>query len=140
MIFAVDFDDTIVDGSTYPKIGPLLPYAKETINWLHDQGNCIIIWTCRVDNELDAARKYLLLNGVKFDHINENCSIRIEMFNNDCRKIGADIFIDDKSIHSMMSGGVNWIKIREWCEKVGIKDCKPCDGYNKCKPLLNRDV
>ena len=33
-----------------------------------------------------------------FDAVNENLPERIALYNNDCRKIGADYYIDDKNL------------------------------------------
>lgn len=48
MIFAIDFDGTIVEHK-YPEIGALKPSAKQVINELYGKGHYIIIWRSRND-------------------------------------------------------------------------------------------
>ena len=36
--------------------------------------------------------------GLEFDAYNENLKWRINLYGNDCRKIGADIYFDDKAV------------------------------------------
>ena len=36
--------------------------------------------------------------GLVFDYVNENIPSRTKRFGNDCRKIGADIYLDDKAM------------------------------------------
>ena len=37
-------------------------------------------------------------NNVPIDYINENAPHRIAEWGNDCRKVGADLYIDDKAL------------------------------------------
>lgn len=39
--------------------------------------------------------------GIEFDAVNENLPELIELYGNDCRKINADIYIDDKAVNPM---------------------------------------
>jgi hypothetical protein len=97
MVLAIDFDDTIAI-TEWPEIKGLRENAKEVINKLYDEGHQIIIWTCRTDHTQDAAEKFLIANGIKYHRINANCPKLCEVFGNDSRKIGADLYIDDKGI------------------------------------------
>ena len=49
-----------------------------------------------------------------FDYVNENCKERIEYYGNNSRKIGADLYIDDKSVQSnvekLWKDWWNWMK------------------------------
>ena len=36
--------------------------------------------------------------GLKFDRVNENLPERIRAFKGDCRKISADVYIDDRAV------------------------------------------
>jgi hypothetical protein len=105
MIFAIDFDGTIVKNE-WPNIGKLRWLAKPVLQWMKRRGHTLILWTCRVCNEerylgnqcpLCSAYCFLEDNGIKFNYINENPPERIKLYNNDCRKIGADWYIDDKA-------------------------------------------
>jgi hydroxymethylpyrimidine pyrophosphatase-like HAD family hydrolase len=96
-IFAIDFDGTIVVDK-YPNIGEPIPEAINTIREIKKLGHKIIIWSCRVEPQLSQMREFLIVNGIPFDHINENCPVKIAYYNNDTRKIGADFYIDDKMV------------------------------------------
>lgn len=98
MHIAVDFDGTLFTENNYPDIGlPIFP-TIEKIKQLKEQGHKLILWTCRqgenLQNAIDACKKV----GLEFDFINENDPERVKMFQNDCRKIGAHIYIDDRAI------------------------------------------
>lgn len=97
-ILCIDFDGTIV-AEAYPHIGPLKPNAKQILQKLHEEGYYIIIWTCRSDKLEQEARSFLLYNGIPFDRINQPHPECIKHYGNiDCRKIGADIYIDDRQL------------------------------------------
>ena len=95
-VIAVDFDGTLCE-SKYPKIGR--PYYKmiNLIKLKKKQGYGIILWTCRTDHNLENAVEWCKKQGLVFDAVNENLPERIRIFGNDPRKIGADIYIDDKA-------------------------------------------
>ena len=97
MIIAVDFDDTIAYSDWPTIVGPV-EGAVEYINKLYDEGHQIIIWTCREGEHKQAAIDFLEEQGIKYHRINENCPDRTAFYNNDSRKIGADLYIDDKGI------------------------------------------
>jgi hypothetical protein len=97
MILAIDFDDTIAT-TEWPEIKGLRKDAKRVINQLYEDGHQIIIWTCRDGIHEQAAKDFLDANDVRYHRINENCPERVSFFGNDCRKIGADLYIDDKGI------------------------------------------
>jgi hypothetical protein len=128
-IIAIDFDGTIVDHE-FPRIGKLLPGAKEVINEWYDKGYFILIWTCRNNYEPDhpewdqapigAVTKFLEKNGVKFHGINQQqpgLGFYLES-----RKIFANVYIDDRNLggfpgwsiaHAMVEkhfalGGTRW--------------------------------
>lgn len=114
-IFAIDFDGTIVLDK-YPDIGEPIPEAIETIKEIKKMGHKIIIWSCRVEPQLTEMRKFLLLNEIPFDHINENCPMKIAYYRNDTRKIGADYYIDDK-----MVGKWSWKDVFEIAKEADSK-------------------
>lgn len=109
MIFAIDFDGTIVEAN-YPSIGELKPNAKKIINQLFDEGHEIIINTCRAGIFEGDAYKFLTDNGIRYTFVNSNLPHLIEEFKQDCRKISADVYIDDKQL-----GGIpdDWDEIYE---------------------------
>ena len=107
LVIAIDFDGTIVTNK-YPNIGYLKRNAKEVINKLYDEGHDIIINSCRQGREEREMVEFLIDNEIKFDEVNENLCYRIEEYENDCRKIGADVYIDDKAYPCNI---LNWNEI-----------------------------
>jgi len=107
LVIAIDFDGTIVTDK-YPDIGFLKRNAKEVINKLYDEGHDIIINSCRQGREEREMVEFLIDNEIKFNAVNENLCYRIEEYDNDCRKIGADVYIDDKAYPCNI---INWNKI-----------------------------
>jgi Predicted hydrolases of the HAD superfamily len=106
-VIAVDFDGTLCDDA-WPEIGKP---NKDVIYWIKEQqasGAKLILWTCRTDKLLDAAVEWSKEQGITFDAVNENLPELIEMYGNDCRKVSADIYIDDKVVnplaHRQMAG------------------------------------
>jgi hypothetical protein len=96
-IIAIDFDGCIVENK-YPEIGEALPWVINAINALYNSGFCIIINSCRArEHEIDM-QQWLEYHGINFCHINENCQERIVDYRTDCRKISADLYIDDKGL------------------------------------------
>ncbi|HBX44463.1 MAG TPA: hypothetical protein DEG28_01020 [Porphyromonadaceae bacterium] len=98
MIIAVDFDGTIVK-DRYPGIGDPRPGAIETLRKLKKEGYILVLWTCRTGKELAQAVKFCAEAGIRFDAINENLRYRvIEHRGSDPRKLGADLYIDDRGL------------------------------------------
>lgn len=97
-IFAVDFDVTLCE-SVYPGIGePNITLIKHLIK-RRNQGNKVILWTCRCGDRLQEAVTWCREQGLEFDAVNENLPEMIEWYGNDCRKVGADVYIDDKAVN-----------------------------------------
>ena len=98
MIFAVDFDGTLVTNK-YPEIG----YPKwDVINFCkkrQELGDIIILWTCRTGKHLKDAVIYLKdICSFVPNCINENAPYDHSLYEDESRKIGADYYIDDKAI------------------------------------------
>jgi hydroxymethylpyrimidine pyrophosphatase-like HAD family hydrolase len=97
-IYAVDFDGTLVEDK-FPDIGEpklkVIDYCKQ----VRQSGHKLILWTCRTGSDLDAAVKWCNEHGLFFHAVNANLPEEIEYFGNDCRKVGADFFLDDRSIN-----------------------------------------
>lgn len=94
---SIDFDGTIVHNA-YPYIGGFREDAKHFINKLYNEGFIIIINTCRSGKFEEAARDYLIQHKVKYHYFNENAKELIEQYKSDCRKISADVYIDDRCL------------------------------------------
>jgi hypothetical protein len=97
LTLAIDFDNTIAVNK-YPQIGELMPGAKKFVNKLYEDGHFIVINTCRTGREEKEAAIFLFENRVKFHLINQNNPQLILTFGEDCRKISADIYVDDKNL------------------------------------------
>lgn len=98
MIFAVDFDGTLV-ANEYPEIGltrwNVVTFCKKR----QSLGDKIILWTCRTGHDLKAAVDYLRdICSFIPDYINENVPWDHTLYPNEGRKIYADYYIDDKAI------------------------------------------
>lgn len=95
-VIAVDFDNTIAK-TDYSKI---LEPIQTTIDFLQnakENGAEIILYTCRQGKYLQEAVDWCKTHNVPIDRVNENSPARIKQWGNDCRKIGADLYIDDKA-------------------------------------------
>lgn len=94
-IVAVDFDGTIVRNK-YPFCeNPNIPL----IEWIKKNRKkyIFILHTCREGKQLEYATDYLKNEfGLVFDYVNKNVPENIRTYG-DCRKIFADIYIDDAS-------------------------------------------
>lgn len=112
MIIAVDFDGTICKGK-FPAIEGLIDGAKDTINNLYNEGHYIIINTCRSGEQLLEAINWMLQEGIKFHRVNDNHPEQSAIYNNNCRKIYAHVYVDDKQV-----GGLpDWSDVREYILK-----------------------
>ena len=108
MIIAVDFDGTIVDFE-FPKIGKIKPGVISVLNEMRERGHKIIIWTCRDLGYLAHAKKFMDINSIPYDAINENLTESISPY----PKIYADLYIDDRQL-----GGIpEWKDIMEIVKK-----------------------
>lgn len=104
-IIAVDFDGTIVDDA-YPEIGKAKMFAFDTLKRLQNDGHRLVLWTYRHGRKLDEAVSFCKDNGIEFYAINN--TFPNEVFEGkESRKIGADIFIDDRNI----GGFIGWGKV-----------------------------
>lgn len=101
-VIAVDFDGTLCS-NMYPRIGVENLFLIETLKKLKKEGCKLILWTCRKNEYLDAAIHWCQDFGLEFDTVNENLPEYIEYFGGDCRKIFADMYIDDRSVHPSSS-------------------------------------
>lgn len=106
-VIAVDFDGTIVENK-YPQIGDINWKAREVINDFYNSGGYIVINTCRVGEYERQAILKLHESGVKFHTVNANIPFVIAKYGVDCRKISADMYIDDRNF-----GGVDWDAIEK---------------------------
>lgn len=104
MLIAVDFDGTIVENK-YPEIGDPIPGAIQTLQAWKARGHTIIINSCRSGVHQAQMEAWLIRNHVAHDYINRNAPERIAQYGCDCRKISADIYIDDRNISQILFDG-----------------------------------
>jgi hypothetical protein len=116
LVIAIDFDGTIVRNA-WPEIGKFRWLARPVLGWMKKRGHCLVLNTCRKDKycpseveelyndgyivapgiqKLSVAKECLWNNGIKFDYYNRNAQHLIDQYG-DCRKIGADLYLDDKA-------------------------------------------
>ncbi len=118
LLIAVDFDGTIVEDA-YPKIGSPQLFAFDTMKRLQSDGHRLILWTYRSGKKLEEAVEFCKNNGVEFYAINN--SFPNENYDkNDSRKIGADLFIDDRNI----GGFIGWGKVYQMLTKQETTELK----------------
>jgi hypothetical protein len=96
VIFACDFDGYLCK-SAWPNIGKPRRLHIWFVKWLKRRGHTLILWTCRIDDKLVDAVRWCKSYGLYFDAHNENLPERCAFYQNDCRKIGADFYLDDKN-------------------------------------------
>ena len=103
MTLAIDFDGTLSFGK-WPDVGPA---NTKLINYLirrKAKGDKLILWTCRVNDELTKAVSWCKEQGLEFDSVNDNLPEVIERYGSNSRKISCDYYIDDKAITSNIIG------------------------------------
>lgn len=94
MVIALDFDGTVVKNK-WPEIGEMRWLAKPVLPWLSKR-HLLVLNTCREGELLNQAVDFLIANGIAVMAANENLKERIEQYGGDCRKISADLYLDDK--------------------------------------------
>lgn len=104
MTIAVDFDGTICE-NRFPDIGAPREAVIAHLKERQEQGDKIILWTCREKQNLHAAVMWCLHYGLKFDAVNDNLPEHIEEYGDNCRKVFADEYWDDKSVIVIGTGG-----------------------------------
>ena len=97
-IYAFDFDGTIAV-TDYPAIHAPIPAVVAFIKKIQaDPQKRWILWTCRAGMPLQMAVDWLAANGLFPDAVNENLPEALAVFDNDCRKIFAHHYIDDRNM------------------------------------------
>lgn len=99
-IIAVDFDGTLCHNE-WPDIGK--PFHEVIDYVLNEQKNGakLILWTNRDGEQLENAINWCSSHGITFDAVNENLPEIIEVFGGDTRKIFANEYLDDRSVHPL---------------------------------------
>ena len=96
MIFAIDFDGTIVSNK-FPAIGTEITRTTDFIRKYIQSNphNQWILYTMREGEKLRNALDWLEDHDLKPDYVNDNTKELQESFGNNPRKIYADFYIDD---------------------------------------------
>ena len=106
MIIAVDFDGTIVEHK-YPQIGREIPFAIATLKKLQAERHLLILWSVREGELLDEAVDFCRKRGLEFYAVNANHpeeEVRNDM-TSPCRKVVADLYIDDLNVGKLPDWG-----------------------------------
>ena len=105
MTIAVDFDGTIVEDQ-YPKIGPEIPFAIDTLKMLIKDHHRVILWTVREGRTLEEAVEWCKERGVEFYAVNRDYPEETVQNNQHfSRKLKADKFIDDRNLGGLPDWG-----------------------------------
>ena len=97
-VIAVDFDGTLCK-QAWPEIGEENKILIEHLKEQQAAGARLILWTNREGDLLEEAVEWCKAHGLTFDTVNANLPELIDLYKNDCRKINADIYIDDKAVN-----------------------------------------
>ena len=95
-IIAVDFDGTLCENK-WPDIGEAKWNTIQALIAAQTTGARLILWTNRVGARLREAIEWARNRELEFDAVNENLPETLAAFTTDCRKVYADIYLDDKA-------------------------------------------
>ena len=109
-VIAVDFDGCLCV-KKWPEIGAPNWNAINALIRRKAEGDKIILWTCRDGKQLEEAVLWCLNHGLRFDAINENLPENVKFFGNDCRKVWANEYWDDRAVpviaeHNALAGQI----------------------------------
>ena len=97
MIIVTDFDGTLCRNK-YPEIGEANSELIGQLKEARENGDTVILFTCRTEERLEEAVNWCRDQGLEFDRVNENAPELIERFGGDCRKVTGDVFLDDRAV------------------------------------------
>ena len=106
MRIAIDFDGTIVE-HRYPRIGKEIPFAIATLKQLQTERHLLVLWTVREGKLLDEAVDFCRKRGLEIYAVNANHpeeEVRNDM-TSPCRKVVADLYIDDLNVGKLPDWG-----------------------------------
>ena len=95
-LIAVDFDGTLCENA-YPAIGKPMQSTVDALRAEIAAGAKWILWTCREGDELIVAVHWCHEHELYPNAVNENLPERTAFYGNDCRKVGADEYWDDRA-------------------------------------------
>ena len=97
-IIAVDFDGCLCTAN-WPNIGQPNRQLIRMLKTARARGNKLILWTCREGQALSDAVAWCSRHGLQFDAVNDNLPEMNVLYGVNSRKVGADIYIDDKAMN-----------------------------------------
>ena len=101
MIIAVDFDGVLCE-DRFPDIGPPNQRIIDMIRMLSRNGYEIILWTCRVEQQLEQAIAWCKEHGLEFCAVNDNAPSNkakyAGVYTETPRKVYADVYVDDHNL------------------------------------------
>lgn len=106
-IYAVDFDGTLHLGK-WPSTGKPNKQLIDFLKLKRVQGDRVILWTCREGDLLQAAVDYCKDYGLEFDAINDNVQENKDHYKNNCRKVFAHYYIDDRNLHIRLNNAITF--------------------------------
>lgn len=143
MIIAVDFDGTIVE-HRYPRIGKEIPFAIATLKQLQAERHLLILWSVREGKLLEEAVEYCRTRGVEFYAVNANHpdeQVKPDM-TSPCRKVKADLYIDDLNIGKLPEWGAIYEMIHNrWSYECYLNETHDFKRFQKAswwKKLINK--
>lgn len=95
-VWAVDFDGTLCRNA-WPDIGEPNMELIEQLKMARQSGVAVILWTCREGEAQARAVLWCAGFGLFFDAVNRNVPERMAQYGADCRKVSADVYIDDRA-------------------------------------------
>lgn len=101
-IIAVDFDGTLCENE-WPGIGETKWDTVQALIAARAAGARLILWTNRVGPRLAEAVEWCRQRELEFDAVNENLPEVLAAFVTDCRKVYADIYLDDRAAQPSMA-------------------------------------
>jgi hypothetical protein len=137
-ILAVDFDGLLCENE-YPKIGKANDKAIEYFKMRREEGDKLILWTCRKGIYLNNAIAWCRKRGLEFDAVNENLPEMVKAFHGDTRKIFANEYFDDRNVifnRKMLKDsqkeptGIEKWALDEIDKLLNEEDC--CSEYYSC--------
>ena len=115
MLIAVDFDGTIVE-HRYPEIGKEIPFAISTLKRLQEEGHRLVLWTVREGALLNETVEFCRQRGLEFYAVNANFPEEVANPGmTACRKLKADLFIDDRNVGYLPDWGVIYELVHRRC-------------------------
>lgn len=124
---AIDFDGCLCLDA-FPAVGKPNWSVINAAKKAKEDGDALILWTCRCGEDLETALQACREWGLCFDAVNENLPERIAFFGNDTRKVGADEYWDDRAVTIKDGRTSHWesFERKHNGEKVLWVRCRKC--------------